>query len=67
MGCEPKLDLETGRRECEKDENGERVLKRYWITFAGLDMIIDTKIEDFNEQLCIINFLPNKDDYWVFG
>ena len=30
-------------------------------------MIIDTKIESDDQQVCIINWLPNKDDFWVFG
>ena len=30
-------------------------------------MIIKTKIDQSGEQLCIYNWLPNKDDFWVFG
>lgn len=30
-------------------------------------MIIDVSLESSDEQLCIYNWLPNKDDFWVFG
>ena len=45
----------------------EIMVQGHWIKFAGADMVIDTRIEDTDEYICIINFLANKDDYWVFG
>lgn len=30
-------------------------------------MIINTEVGSSQEQLCIYNWLPNKDDFWVFG
>ena len=30
-------------------------------------MVINIKIEDKNDEVCIINWLPNRDDFWVFG
>ena len=43
------------------------MVQGHWIHFAGGDMIIDTTIEETREQVCIINWLPNVDDFWVFG
>ena len=40
---------------------------KYWIQFSGTDMIINTEVGSSQEQLCIYNWLPNKDDFWVFG
>ena len=52
-------------QDCTDDYDKHK--KFFWMQFSAQDMIIDTKIEDLKQQLCIINFLPNKDDFWVFG
>jgi len=37
-----------------------------WIQISGDDMVIDiSNVQDMS--LCIINFLPSVDDFWVFG
>ena len=30
-------------------------------------MIINIALEGSDKQICIYNWLPNKDDFWVFG
>ena len=37
-----------------------------WVQISGDDMILDIS-ENQDMSLCILNFLPSVDDFWVFG
>ena len=42
------------------------MLEEHWIQIRGSDLLSD--ISEFGDNtLCIINFLPSVDNYWVFG
>ena len=68
-GCDPypQGDDTHAVNVLDCDTEFDKNKKYFWLQFSAQDMIIDTKFEDTAEQLCIVNFLPNKDDLWVFG
>ena len=68
-GCDPYPQGEDTHavNVLDCDTEFDKNKKYFWLQFSAQDMIIDTKFEDTAEQLCIVNFLPNKDDLWVFG
>ena len=59
----------TVKKDLEDPENDqiEEKIVRKWIQFSGTDMIIKLPVNSLGEQVCIYNWLPNKDDFWVFG
>ena len=51
---------------------GERVddiwimVEEHWIEMKGEHLLLDIS-EDQDNTMCILNFLPSVDDFWVFG
>ena len=42
------------------------MIEDYWIKVSGSDLLTDIS-EYQDESLCVVNFLPSVDDFWVFG
>ena len=42
------------------------MFEEHWIHIKGKDMLTDIS-EKFDNTLCIVNFLPSVDDFWVLG
>ena len=38
----------------------------YWVQIRGSDMLTDVSTLD-DRSICMINFLPSVDDFWVLG
>lgn len=50
-----------------KMRNVQIMVQGHWMRFNGEDMVINANLDDIEEQVCILNWLPNVDDFWVFG
>mmetsp|Transcript_23315 Transcript_23315/g.31185 ORF Transcript_23315/g.31185 Transcript_23315/m.31185 type:complete len:180 (+) Transcript_23315:1206-1745(+) len=66
-GCDETPRPYSGEEPLDCTNEFEKNKRYFWLQFSEQDLIIDTRFESSDEQLCIVAFLPNKDDFWVLG